>query len=104
MYVPDIEGAVEACCRRVEIPQHIIGPLRVHSEVDRLYGIAKNRRAAQIAERVRLHDKRAKLLQAHLAGAVSLDLLKSEQHREPGKPFNILFGPRGAEGCGLPSG
>ncbi len=83
MYVPDIEAAVEDYYRMVEIPEHILGPLRtlIHAEFDRLYATAKTERKAQIVERDRLHDERTKLLQAHYAGAVPLDLLKSEQER-----------------------
>ncbi|MGO2863298.1 MAG: recombinase family protein [Brevibacterium sp.] len=83
MYVPDVEAAVEDYYRRVQIPTHVIGALRelIHSEFDRLYATAKSERKAQIAERDRLYDERAKLLQAHYAGAVPLDLLKSEQDR-----------------------
>ncbi|GAA1813660.1 hypothetical protein GCM10009713_23810 [Brevibacterium celere] len=83
MYVPDIEAAVEDYYRMVEIPEHVLGPLRtlIHAEFDRLYATAKTERKAQIAERDRLQDERTKLLQAHYAGAVPLDLLKSEQDR-----------------------
>lgn len=83
MYVPDIEATVEDYYRMVEIPEHVLGPLRtlIHAEFDRLYATAKTERKAQIAERGRLHDERTKLLQAHYTGAVPLDLLKSEQER-----------------------
>lgn len=83
MYVPDVEAAVEDYYRNVDIPEHIIGALRelIHSEFDRLYATAKSERKAQLAERSRLHDERAKLLQAHYAAAVPIDLLKSEQDR-----------------------
>ena len=83
MFVPDVEAAVEDYYRTVQIPAHIIGPLRelIHAEFDRLHATAKTERKAQIAERDRLYDERHKLLQAHYAGAVPLDLLKSEQDR-----------------------
>lgn len=83
MFVPDVEAAVEDYYRQVQIPQHLIEPLRelIHSEFDRLYATAKSERKSQIAERGRLHDERSKLMQAHYAGAVPLDLLKSEQER-----------------------
>ncbi|RGE17956.1 hypothetical protein D1J51_15210 [Leucobacter sp. wl10] len=83
MYVPDVEAAVEDHYRLMEIPEHIVGALRelIHSEFDRLYATAKTERKAQLAERDRLHDERSKLLQAPYAGAMPLDLLKTEQDR-----------------------
>ncbi|GAA1491016.1 recombinase family protein [Brachybacterium sacelli] len=83
MFVPDVEAAVEDYYRRVQIPEHIVTALRelITSEFDRLFATAKTERKAQIAERDRLYDERTKLLQAHYAGAVPLDLLKTEQDR-----------------------
>src|SRR5690625_1932193 len=83
MFVPDVEAAVEDYCRRVQIPAHIATALRelIPSEFDRLFATAKTERKAQVAERDRLYDERTKLLKAHYAGAVPLDLLKTEQDR-----------------------
>ena len=83
MFVPDVEAAVENYYRRVQIPAHIVTALRelITSEFDRLFATAKTERKAQVAERDRLYDERTKLLQAHYAGAVPLDLLKTEQDR-----------------------
>ncbi|MDN6655643.1 MAG: hypothetical protein L0L01_08830, partial [Bifidobacterium crudilactis] len=83
MYVPDIEAAVEDYYRRIEIPEHVVVALRelVVSEFDQLHNIARRERHAYEAERSDLLDERGKLLQAHYAGAIPIDLLKSEQER-----------------------
>ena len=83
MYVPDIEAAVEDYYRNVQIPEHIVTALRelITAEFDRLHAIAKQERHAYTAERDTLRDERGKLLQAHYAGVVPLDLLATEQDR-----------------------
>ncbi|MFV0526072.1 MAG: zinc ribbon domain-containing protein, partial [Acidimicrobiales bacterium] len=80
MFVPDIEAAVEDYYRRVQIPGHIITALRelVTSEFDRLHATARHERHAYTAERDGLRDERKKLLQAHYAGMIPLDLLGEE--------------------------
>ncbi|MBD4382612.1 recombinase family protein, partial [Xanthomonas citri pv. citri] len=50
-------------------------------EFDRLHAVAKQERQAYKIERDALRDERTKLMQAHYAGAVPLDLLGSEQRR-----------------------
>jgi site-specific DNA recombinase len=83
MYVPDIEAAVEDYYRTIQIPAHILAALRelVADEFDRLHTTARQERMTYQAERGDLRDQRTKLLQAHYAGAVPLDLLKTEQDR-----------------------
>ncbi len=83
MFVPDIEAAVEDYYRRVQIPEHILPALRelVTSEFDRLHDVARQEAQAYKIERDALRDERQKLMQAHYAGAVPLDLLGSEQDR-----------------------
>lgn len=83
MFVPDIEAAVEDYYRRVQIPEHIITALRelVTGEFDRLHATARHERHAYTAERDGLRDERKKLLQAHYAGMIPLDLLGEEQER-----------------------
>ena len=83
MFVPDIEAAVEDYYRRVQIPEHIITALRelVTGEFDRLHATARRERHAYTAERDALRDERKKLLQAHYAGMIPLDLLGEEQER-----------------------
>src|SRR5699024_9904873 len=53
----------------------------VTSEFDRLHQVAKQEAQGYKAERGALRDERTKLMQAHYAGAVPLDLLASEQDR-----------------------
>ncbi len=83
MFVPDIEAAVEDYYRHVQIPEHIVTALRelITAEFDRLHATARQERHAYTAERDALRDERTKLLQAHYAGAVPLDLLATEQDR-----------------------
>ncbi|MQA11596.1 MAG: hypothetical protein GEU98_24215 [Pseudonocardiaceae bacterium] len=83
MFVPDIEAAVEDYYRRVQIPAHVLTALRelVAAEFDRLHKVAKQESQAYKIERDALRDERHKLMQAHYAGAVPLDLLASEQDR-----------------------
>ncbi|MCI1748459.1 MAG: recombinase family protein [Acidipropionibacterium sp.] len=83
MYVPDIEAAVEDYYRTIEIPGHAIAALRefVVAEFDQLHDIARREWHAYQAERTDLLDERSKLLQAHYAGAIPIDLLKTEQER-----------------------
>lgn len=83
MYVPDVEAAVEDYYRTIEIPEHIISALRglVRAEFDQLLDISRRERHAYQAERTDLLDERSKLLQAHYAGAIPIDLLRTEQER-----------------------
>ena len=46
-----------------------------------LHDIARRERRAYESERAELLDERGKLLQAHYAGAIPIDLLKTEQER-----------------------
>ncbi|WP_159500807.1 hypothetical protein [Microbacterium sp. 18062] len=83
MFVPDLEADVEDYYRRVQIPEQILPTLRelVTSEFDRLHEVAGQEAHAYKIEHDALRDERQKLLQAHYAGAVPLDLLGSEQDR-----------------------
>ena len=53
----------------------------LHAEFDRLMASETKELARLTTDRDRLDDERVKLLQAHYAGAVPLDLLKQEQAR-----------------------
>ncbi len=83
MYVPDIEAAVEDYYRSIQIAPHIITALRelITVEFDRLHATARHERQAYQHERDELLGERKKLLQAHYAGAIPLDLLGEEQER-----------------------
>ena len=87
MFVPDIEAAVEDYYRHVQIPEHVVTALRelVTSEFDRLHQVAKHEAQGYKAERDALRDERTKLMQAHYAGAVPLDLLGTEHKSESDK-------------------
>ena len=83
MFVPDIEAAVEDYYRTIEIPPHIVEALRelIGNYLDQVHDIARNERDAYQAEHDDLAQERSKLLQAHYAGAVPIDLLRTEQDR-----------------------
>ena len=83
MYIPDVERTVEDYYKQVQIPKHIVSALRelVTSEFDRLQATTKQQQEAYTREREDLIAERTKLLQAHYAGAVPLELLKTEQER-----------------------
>ncbi len=83
MFVPDIEAAVEDYYRHIQIPEHITSALRqlITAEFDRLHAIARTERHAYQSEHAALRDERKKLLQAHYAGVIPLDLLGEEQDR-----------------------
>ncbi|WP_198668736.1 recombinase family protein [Homoserinimonas sp. OAct 916] len=83
MFIPDVEIAVEDYYRRIQIPEHVVSALRtfITAQFDQLHVTAKQERHAHGLERDDLLAERSKLLQAHYAGAVPLDLLKTEQDR-----------------------
>lgn len=83
MFVPDVEAAVEDYYRRVQIPKHVLTALRtlVTEQLDQLHATAKQERHIHVLERDELRNERTKLLQAHYAGAIPIDLLKTEQDR-----------------------
>jgi len=83
MHVVDIETAVEDYYQRIQIPDHIIAALRdlLTRQFNQLHDTQQQERRTLTAERDQLRDERTKLLQAHYAGAVPLDLLKTEQDR-----------------------
>ncbi len=83
MFIPDIEAAVEDYYRRIQIAPHIVAALRelITAELDRLHEVGRHERQAYQSERDALRDERKKLLQAHYAGVVPLDLLGEEQTR-----------------------
>ena len=53
----------------------------LHEVFDRLEGGASDERAALTEQKARLESERLKLVQAHYADAIPVDLLKSEQDR-----------------------
>src|SRR5690625_3556214 len=83
MFVPDVEAAVEDYYRLIQIPKHIVTALRdlITTQFNQLHAVTKQERHAHILERDELRGERTKLLQAHYAGAIPLDLRKTEQDR-----------------------
>ncbi|OFT24869.1 hypothetical protein HMPREF3172_09710 [Brevibacterium sp. HMSC08F02] len=81
--MPDVEAAVEDYYRRIQIPEHTVQALRslITAQFSQLHATVKQARNAHVLERDDLQAERSKLLQPHYAGAVPLDLLKSEQDR-----------------------
>ncbi len=69
--------------RRIQIPDHIVTALRelITRQFDQLQATSKEERNAHKLERDALRDERTKLLQAHYAGALPLDLPATEQER-----------------------
>ena len=83
MFVPDIEAAVEDYYHAIQIAPHVVEALReaISNQFDQLHDIARRERHAYQAEHNDLDQERTSLLQAHYAGAVPIDLLKTEQAR-----------------------
>lgn len=83
MLISEVETSVEDYYRRIQIPDHIVTALRelITRQFDQLQATSKQERNAHKLERDALRNERAKLLQAHYAGAVPLDLLATEQER-----------------------
>lgn len=84
MYVPDIEATVEDYYRSIQISPHIISAVRelITAEFDRLHASARHERQAHLRERDELLAERKKLLRAHYARVIPLDLLGEEQERK----------------------
>jgi site-specific DNA recombinase len=91
MLITQVEELVEDYYIQVQLAPEL------RQELERVLGeeLAESRTQAEAAERdltiqrQRLVNERAKLLQAHYAGAVPLDLLKSEQDRIAGQLSTI---------------
>ena len=83
MLIEDVERLIEGLYETIQVGgetrQGLAGML--HAEFDRLMASETKELARLTTDRDRLDDERVKLLQAHYAGAVPLDLLKQEQAR-----------------------
>jgi site-specific DNA recombinase len=77
------EAAIVAYYATVQLPEAEIARLRTFlgDELDKLRKNAERERVAQARRLGQLEDERKKLLDAHYADAIPLDLLKSEQDR-----------------------
>lgn len=83
MLIEDVEHLVESYYETIQVSgetrQDLAGML--HAEFDRLMASETKELGRLANDRDRLDDEHMKLLQAHYAGAVPLDLLKKEQDR-----------------------
>ena len=78
-----VEELVEEHYAAIELPSQIRGILepRLREDLAEHYAAARQERTQLLRRRSRALDERSKLLQAHYAGAIPLDLLRSEQNR-----------------------
>ena len=76
-----VAAQLEQHYRDITIPDHVVTALRsmLTAEFDKLYADAKKTHDKHQGEKNQLLAKRKKLLDAHFAGAVPVDLLKEEQ-------------------------
>lgn len=83
MLIEDVEHLIERYYETIQVSgemrQSLAGML--HAEFDHLMASESKELNRLATERDRLEDERMKVLQAHYAGAVPLDLLKIEQDR-----------------------
>jgi site-specific DNA recombinase len=86
-----VEELVERHYAKVQLPRDLRQAIEtvLREELDRHYEEARRRRKKLERRRRQLLDQRAKLLQAHYADALPLDLLKAEQHRIGGELARI---------------
>ena len=81
--IEDVERLIESYYDRIQISgqtrQNVAGMM--HAQFDQLMAADTQELARLAADRDRLDNERVKLLQAHYADAVPLDLLKQEQAR-----------------------
>lgn len=84
-YLPadEVEEAVASYYRRVQLAPKIMETFRaeVRAQLDRLQARGEREAKRQRARIAKLEGQRTKLLQAHYADAIPLELLKSEQDR-----------------------
>jgi hypothetical protein len=83
MLIEEVERLVERHYETVQISaqtRHAVAK-HLHAEFDKLMASESDALGDLTRERARLEDEQGKLLQAHYAGAIPLDLLKKEQDR-----------------------
>lgn len=83
MLIEEVERLVERHYETVQISATTRQAVaeRLHGQFDELMASESDALADLTKERSRLEDEQSKLLQAHYAGAIPLDLLKKEQNR-----------------------
>lgn len=86
MLIEEVERLVERHYEKVQISgetRHAVGA-HLHAKFDALMASESDALSDLTKERARLEEEQGKLLQAHYAGAIPLDLLKKEQDRISG--------------------
>ncbi len=101
-YTPaeDLERQVEALYQRIQLPHHLAASLsqRLQTEID-TRETNRTRSAELLTQRLnRLDTERDKLLKAYYAEAITLNQLKTEQHR-PKPPAPTTNSPKPPERC-----
>lgn len=83
MLIEDVERLIEKYYEMIEVSPSMRQDLagKIHADFDQLMANEAKELSRLTTKRDRLDDERMKLLQAHYAGAVPLDLLKKEQDR-----------------------
>lgn len=83
MLIEDVERLIEKYYEMIEVSPGLRQDLagKIHADFDLLMANETKELSRLTSERDRLDDERMKLLQAHYAGAVPIDLLKQEQDR-----------------------
>lgn len=83
MLIEDVERLIEKYYEMIEVSPGMRHDLagKIHADFDLLMANETKELSRLTSERDRLDDERMKLLQAHYAGAVPIDLLKQEQER-----------------------
>ena len=83
MLIEDVEWLIENYYEMIELSPGLRQDLagKIHADFDALMANETKELSRLTNERDRLDDERMKLLQAHYAGAVPIDLLKQEQDR-----------------------
>lgn len=83
MLIEDVERLIERFYTRVQIPPETRQALSemIHAKFDQMMSEGAAELAELATRRTELEGEQTKLLQAHYAGAIPLDLLKREQDR-----------------------
>ena len=91
MMIEDIERLIEEYYKTIQVSAHVREDIAgmLHAEFDRLMAGETKQLEQLVKQRDKLETERLKLLQAHYADAVPLDMLKREQRRITASLENI---------------
>ena len=100
MLIEDVERLIERFYTRIQIPAETRQALSgmVHAKFDQMMSEGAAELAELAVRRTELEGEQTKLLQAHYAGAIPLDLLKREQDRITASLETIDFRVRAHNG------